>query len=150
MEQETKMIGENLCFKATTIIEMPANANSFSFGRRNNDNKEEVKEEEEKIELVPVIAWYSMDIPVSHGPGDYWGLPGLILEINAGNTHILCTKIVLNPKEKADLSEPSKGKVVTQKEYDEILKVKMKEMRERFSNERQKSGDGGMHIRVGG
>ncbi|PKP13320.1 MAG: GLPGLI family protein [Bacteroidetes bacterium HGW-Bacteroidetes-3] len=150
MEQETKMIGENLCFKATTIIEMPANANSFSFGRRNNDNKEEVKEEEEKIELVPVIAWYSMDIPVSHGPGDYWGLPGLILEINAGNTQILCTKIVLNPKEKADLSEPSKGKVVTQKEYDEILKVKMKEMRERFSNERQKSGDGGMHIRVGG
>ena len=148
MEQETKMIGENLCFKATTIIEMPANANNFSFGRRNNDNKEEAKKEEEKIELVPVTAWYSMDIPVSHGPGDYWGLPGLILEINAGNTQIMCTKIVMNPKEKADISEPNKGKVVTQKEYDEMLKVKMKEMQERFQNERQKSGDGGTHMRM--
>jgi len=148
MEQETKMIGENLCFKATTIIEMPVRANSFSFGRQNNENKEAEKEEE-KIELVPVTAWYSMDIPVSHGPGDYWGLPGLILEINAGNTQIMCTKIVMNPKEKADITEPDKGKVVTQKEYDEMLKVKMKEMQERFSNERQKSGDGGsgMHMR---
>ncbi len=151
MEQETKMIGNNLCFKATTIIEMPANAGNFSFGRRNSDTKEEDKKEEEpKIELVPVTAWYSMDIPVSHGPGDYWGLPGLILEINAGNTQIMCTKIVMNPKEKAEIAEPDKGKVMTQKEYDVMLKEKMKEMQERFSNERQKSGDGGMHIRIGG
>lgn len=149
MEQETKMIGENLCFKATTIIEMPANSNSFTFGRQNNNKEEDKKEEVEKIELVPVTAWYSMDIPVSHGPGDYWGLPGLILEINAGNTQIMCTKIVMNPKEKADITEPDKGKVVTQKEYDEMLKVKMKEMQERFSNERQKSGGAaGMHMRV--
>jgi GLPGLI family protein len=149
MEQETKMIGNNLCFKATTIIEMPANSGTFSFGRRNNDNKEDEKEEEEKIELVPVTAWYSMDIPVSHGPGDYWGLPGLILEINAGNTQIMCTKIVMYPKEKSDISEPNKGKVMTQKEYDEMLKEKMKEMRERFQNERQKSGGAGsgMHMR---
>ncbi|MDF1517022.1 MAG: GLPGLI family protein [Lutibacter sp.] len=149
MEQETKMIGNNLCFKATTIIEMPANAGTFSFGRRNNDNKEEEKEVEQKIELVPVSAWYSMDIPVSHGPVDYWGLPGLILEINAGNTQIMCTKIVMNPKEKSDISEPDKGKVMTQKEYDELLKEKMKEMRERFQNERQKSGGAGsgMHMR---
>ncbi|MDP3357940.1 MAG: GLPGLI family protein [Lutibacter sp.] len=150
MEQETKMIGNNLCFKATTIIEMPANANSFSFGRQENSNKDPKKEEEEKIELVPVTAWYSMDIPVSHGPGDYWGLPGLILEINAGNTQIMCTKIVMNPKEKSDISEPNKGKVMTQKEYDVMLKEKMKEMQERFSNERQKSGGtgSGMHMRV--
>ncbi len=150
MEQETKMIGNNLCFKATTIIEMPANSGTFSFGRRNNDNKEDEKEEEEKIELVPVIAWYSMDIPVSHGPGDYWGLPGLILEINAGNTQIMCTKIVMNPKEKSDISEPNKGKVMTQKEYDEMLKEKMKEMRERFQNERQKSGGAGSGIHMRG
>lgn len=150
MEQETKMIGNNLCFNATTIIEMPANTNSFSFGRQNSNNSETKKEEEEKIELVPVIAWYSMDIPVSHGPGDYWGLPGLILEINAGNTQIMATKIVMNPKEKSDISEPNKGKVMTQKEYDVMLKEKMKEMQERFSNERQKSGGAGsgMHMRV--
>tara|TARA_R110001583_G_scaffold86860_1_gene226720 strand:+ start:56549 stop:57412 length:864 start_codon:yes stop_codon:yes gene_type:complete len=149
MEQETKMIGENLCFKATTVIERPVRNTNFRFGRRNN--KEEEKKEEPKetvMELIIVTAWYTLDIPVSHGPDDYWGLPGLILEVSDGNTQILCTKIVMNPKEKTDITEPTKGKVVSQKEYDEILKNKMKEMRERMGNEREKSG--GHRIMIGG
>ncbi len=156
MEQDTKMIGNYLCFKATTVIEIPVRP-EIQFGRgRNQDNKEEKDEEKEDekkervMELIIVTAWYTVDIPVSHGPGDYWGLPGLILEIDAGETKILCTKIVLNPKEKSEISEPKKGKVVNQEEYDKIVEEKMKEMRERMQNERQKSGGGGHHIRIGG
>ena len=151
MEEETKMIGKNLCFKATTVIERPERS-SFKFGRRNNnDNKEEEeKNKEVKMEQVIVTAWYTLNIPVSHGPGDYWGLPGLILEISEGNTRILCTKIVMNPTEKEEIVEPKKGKVVSQKEFDEIRTQKMKEMRERFSNERKKSGSGGHMMRIGG
>lgn len=149
MEQETKMIGQNMCFKATTIVEMPVRNTSFNF-RRPEDRKEEDKEPEEpKMEAVIVTAWYTLDIPVSHGPGDYWGLPGLILEISYADTNILCTKIVMNPKEKSVISEPNKGKVVTQEEYDTILKEKMTEMRERMQNERQKSGNDG-HFRMRG
>jgi len=154
MEQETKMIGEYMCFKATTVVERPMRR-EFQFGRRNN-NEENRKEEEKKEkeqenmkELISVIAWYTLDIPVNNGPGDYWGLPGLILEIKDDNTQILCTKIVMNPKEKTELKEPSKGKVVTQQEYDMIVKKKTKEMRERMQNERQKSGGSG-HIRIRG
>ena len=152
MEEETKMIGENLCFKATTVIERPERTNNIRFGRRNNndDDKEEEENEEVKMEQVIVTAWYTLNIPVSHGPGDYWGLPGLILEISEGNTQILCTKIVINPKEKEEIAEPKKGKVVSQKEFDEIQTQKMKEMRERFGNERKKSGGGGHRIRIGG
>jgi GLPGLI family protein len=153
MEQETKMIGENLCFKATTVIQRPKRSTNLRFGRaRNNNNEEENNEENETPELEDVIvtAWYAMDIPVGHGPGDYWGLPGLILEISDGNTQILCTKIVMNPKEKAAIAEPKKGKIVTQEEYDKILEEKMKEMRERMGNERQKSGNQGHRIRIGG
>ncbi|MBT8385673.1 MAG: GLPGLI family protein [Bacteroidia bacterium] len=147
MEQETKMIGEYLCFKATTVDERPLRR-EMQFGRgRPNMSEEERKEQEEKdkarentMELITVTAWYTLDIPVSHGPGDYWGLPGLILEISDDNTQILCTKIVMNPKEKAELKEPTKGKVVTQKEYDKIIEEKTNEMRERMRNERQKSG----------
>ena len=140
MEQETKMIGQNMCFKATTIVDMPQRNTSFNF-RRPEDRKEEEKESEEpKMEPVIVTAWYTLDIPVSHGPGEYWGLPGLILEISYGETNILCTKIVMNTKEKSEISEPTKGKVVTQEEYDTILKEKMTEMRERMQNERQKVG----------
>jgi GLPGLI family protein len=151
MEQETKMIGDHLCFKATTVIERPVRQEGFRFGRRNNE-EEEPKEENEgtTVELVVVTAWYAMDIPVSHGPGDFWGLPGLILMVDAGNTKVLCTKIVMNPKEKSKIEEPKKGKVVTQEEYDKIIADKMKEMRERFRNERQKGGSGRGHtIRVG-
>jgi GLPGLI family protein len=154
MEQETKMIGEYMCFKATTVVERPMRR-EFQFGRRNN-NEENRKEEEKKEkeqenmkELISVIAWYTLDIPVNNGPGDYWGLPGLILEIKDDNTQILCTKIVMNPKEKTELKEPTKGKVVTQQEYDMIVKEKTKEMRERMQNERQKSG-GSRHIRIRG
>ena len=146
MEQETKMIGQNLCFKATTVIEVPVKE-EFRFGRRPNREEEEEQEkkrEENKqvMELITVTAWYTLDIPVSNGPGDYWGLPGLILEIDEGDTKILCTKIVINPKEKESIEEPSKGKVVTQEEYDTIIEEKTKEMRERMQNEREKSGGG--------
>ena len=157
MEQETKMIGQNMCFKATTVIEVPVRP-EFRFGRRNaeqnnkdkaeEEKKEEEKEEAPKMEQIIVTAWYALDIPVSHGPGDFWGLPGLILEVAYGDTNILCTKIVMNPKDKVEIKEPSKGKEVSQDEYDEIIAEKMKEMQERFRNERQK-GDR-QHFRMRG
>ncbi len=151
MEEATKMIGEHLCFKATTVVERPVRNTNFSFGRRNNNDKKKKEEPKEPVvELIIVTAWYTLDIPVSHGPDDYWGLPGLILEVQDGNTHILCSKIVMNPKEKSEIKAPKKGKVVTQKEYDKIIEEKTKEMRERMRNEREKSGGGGHRIRIGG
>ena len=43
-------------------------------------------------------------------------------------------------KEKVEIKAPSKGKEVTQKEYDEIVKNKMEEMREMYGG---KGGRGG-------
>jgi GLPGLI family protein len=40
---------------------------------------------------VTITAWYTPEIP-NQGPENYWGLPGLILEINDGKTVILCRK----------------------------------------------------------
>ncbi|MGK0387196.1 MAG: GLPGLI family protein [Patiriisocius sp.] len=93
------------------------------------DIASEVEEEEEE-ELVEVVAWYSPMIPVSQGPTEYWGLPGLILELSAGNTTMLCSKIVMNPEEKIKIKRPTKGQVVTKKEYNEIITGKMQEMRD--------------------
>jgi len=67
---------------------------------------------------------------VGHGPLEYWGLPGLILEVSADNTTMLCSKIVLNPEETIEIEAPEKGKVVTKKEYQEIIIKKMKEFRD--------------------
>ena len=91
---------------------------------------------------INITAWYTPEIPVSQGPDSYWGLPGLILEVNDGKTTILCSKVVMNAKEKVEIKAPSNGKVVTQKEYDETVIKKMEEMSE------MNPGRGGMQIRM--
>ena len=68
-------------------------------------------------------------------------MPGLILEVNDGKTIILCSKVVMNAKEKAEIKAPKVGKEVTQKEYDEIVTAKMKEMQDM-----RRSGNGGMRF----
>ena len=65
----------------------------------------------------------------------YYGLPGLILEVNAGNTTILCSKIELN-KEGETVNPPKKGKKINQEKYDELVKKKAKEIRENFQRGR--------------
>jgi GLPGLI family protein len=89
--------------------------------------------------MIDVVAWYSPQIPVSAGPDRYWGLPGLILELNAGRTTMLCTEIVLNPSEKIEIQKPNKGDKVDRDEYNKIIKEKTDELKERF----QGRGNGG-------
>ncbi|UUF16024.1 MULTISPECIES: GLPGLI family protein [Flavobacterium] len=140
LEQETKQIGGYNCFKATAVKE--ASKTDFrNFRPKNNDKKDEAKKTsgetktnfEDNFEIpkeITVTAWYTPEIPVNQGPENYWGLPGLILEVNDGKTVILCSKIVLNAKEKAEIKPSKKGKVVSQKEYDETVIKKMEEFRE--------------------
>ena len=151
---ETKQIGKYLCMKATAM--KPVDELDFnSLGRRGNNQEEAEKSKDstntksvtEDIEMpkeIEVTAWYTLQIPINQGPSEYWGLPGLILEINADRTTILCSKIIMNPSEKEAIKMPSKGKKVNQKEYNEIIKKKMEEMREMRGRGRQR---GGAHIR---
>jgi GLPGLI family protein len=83
-------------------------------------------------------AWFTPQIPVSTGPSMYGGLPGLILEINDDRTTMLCTKVILNPKEKIKIKAPSKGKEVTLVEYQQIAKDKAEEMRNMYRGGRQR------------
>ena len=61
---------------------------------------------------------------------EYWGLPGLILEVSAGNSTLLCTELVLNPADKIKIEAPKKGDVVSKNKYQEIVLEKMKEFRD--------------------
>lgn len=153
MGSETKQIGKYLCFKATAMKKV--DKMDFSNMRRRGRNDEEKKavdstkststnlmDEIEVPKEVEVTAWYTMQIPVNQGPGEYWGLPGLILEVNSGQTTILCSKIVMNPEEKGEIKKPSKGKEVTKEEYSDIVQKKMEEMREMYGG-RNKGGRGG-------
>jgi GLPGLI family protein len=121
---ETKQIGNYTCFRANALI---PNKALYWFNFEWDDLKETTNEQ---IELTQVEAWYSLQIPVPHGPLEYSGLPGLILEVSAKNTTILCSKIVLNPKETIEINIPNKGEEVSKNEYMAIVKKKMKEFRE--------------------
>lgn len=128
LTDETKQIGEYTVKKATYTRTVERSIFGFSL-----DDGEENKEPETKMDTITVEAWYTPQIPVSHGPDIYWGLPGLILELNNGSRTILCTKVVLNPKEGVEIKKPKKGKKINKAEYAELAKAKMAEMSEKYS-----------------
>jgi len=124
MGSESKQIGQYSCFKATASVPS-SDLTWYSFSwrsLRNNQNtvstdSTAVATAKPEVKMTEIEAWYTPQIPVSHGPGEFWGLPGLILEVSAGNTTMLCSEIVINPKEKIKIEAPSKGKEITKSEY---------------------------------
>ena len=134
VSDETKKIGDYTCFKAEFIIPVTQ--------KQKDDYQEYLRKEEIKPALFKqkeptdnvVTAWYTPEIPVSFGPNNYWGLPGLILEINENNSLILCSKVVLNPKDKSEIKKPKKGEKVSQKKFDEIQKKKIDSMKDKDGN----------------
>jgi len=142
MGTETKMIGNYTCFKATASI--PTNElewYNFSWDRLRKSEAQKTDSTtvaaQEAIKMTEVEAWYTMQIPVSHGPLEYWGLPGLILEVSANSTTLLCSKLVLNPEETIEIEASEKGKVVTKQEYQTIVGKKMKEFRDNRGRRRR-------------
>ncbi|WP_394746763.1 GLPGLI family protein [Spongiimicrobium salis] len=130
MGSESKQIGQYTCFKATASVpskELAWYSFSWSDLRRNTPGQDAAAEPE--IRMTEVEAWYTPQIPVGHGPGEYWGLPGLILEVNAGNTTMLCSEIVMNPQKQIKIEAPKKGKEITKDAYQATISEKMQEMR---------------------
>jgi GLPGLI family protein len=156
MGTETKQIGKYTCFKATASRP----STEINWTRTNRDRRaksgDKAKKEaaaktteiakieedakEDDIEMVEITAWYTPMIPVSQGPSEYWGLPGLILEVSAGNNTMLCSKIIMNPEEKTKIEAPKKGQVVSKQEYNEIITEKMQEMRDNRGRGSGRSG----------
>lgn len=132
LEKDKKFIGEYECYKATYKTE---------YTTQTVENGEVTEVTKERV----VTAWYTPQIPISNGPAEYEGLPGLILEINDGQLTLVCSKIVMNPKEPVSIEEPSKGKVVTETKFEAIMDKKNKEMMERM---RGRGSDGEERIMI--
>ncbi len=134
LTNETKKIGSYNCQKAiyTKVVE----TKNFST---------DMEEMETGTDTLRTEAWFTMDIPVSNGPNDYYGLPGLILEVKTGTMVVICTKIVLNPEQGVKIEQPKKGKVMDSETFKALSEEKMKEMMKRYS------GDGeSIRIEIGG
>lgn len=155
LEKETKNIGDYACFKASYTYERPVRrVMSFSTSNDKEEKEDEKETKEEPVvemETITVTAWYTPQIPIKNGPSQYDGLPGLILELNDGDLTVLCSKIVLNPKDDLNIKEPKGGKVVTQEKFDEIMEKKTQEMQEQFESDGRRGDHGNsFEIRIGG
>lgn len=137
MGSESKQIGKYMCFKATASVPTSdLTWYDFSWGdlRRAPSTSETAETSgeisEPEVPMTEIEAWYTLQIPVSTGPGEYWGLPGLILEVSAGNMTMLCSKVVMNPQETVTIEAPDKGKEITKADYQSTVRTKMQEMRD--------------------
>ncbi|MBU2928093.1 GLPGLI family protein [Winogradskyella psychrotolerans] len=112
--KETKKIDVFLCLKATTKIK----------------DKHYTKGIIEK----DVVAWFCPEIPISLGPNNYGGLPGLIMELNEGLLTYYVKNVNLKPDFDIDIEKP-KGTLISQKDYfGEMPTITKKNIKEYIGN----------------
>jgi len=77
-----------------------------------------------------VEVWFTPQIPVGFGPGEFAGLPGMILELSManGDRTVVADKVEFKTLDAKAIEKPTKGKKVTREEFTKIRDEKMKEM----------------------
>ncbi len=136
LSTETKKIGEYTVQKAsyTEVVD----AQRFST---------EMTEMENVKDTIRVTVWFTAEIRVAHGPENYFGLPGLILEVHNGGRTYHCEKIELNPvADPVKIERPKQGKVVSYEEFHVIQEESIQQMKNRYQG---KPGQGNK-VRIGG
>ena len=139
LEKGTKAIGRYQCNRATAQRVVTISRSETVDGESRDTTMEDT---------INITAWYTMQIPVSNGPAQYGGLPGLIMELNDGTTTLLCTRVSLKPGEEIEIAEPQGGEEVSQDEYERITQEKLEEMRQMYRRPGGR-GSSSMEIRIG-
>lgn len=139
LQSETKTIGNYICNKAIAKREQKTLTIKTEDGEMKDSSG---------VDTSTIIAWYTMQLPISHGPSEYHGLPGLILEVNDGTNTILCTKVSLSTKEEKQIEEPTEGEEVTAEEFEEITEKKLQEMQRMFKNRGNDGRHGGNGFQI--
>lgn len=108
LSQETKKIGKYVCYKATT---------------------EKVVKNQKGKSINKITAWFTPELPISFGPKDYFGLPGLILELKEGLLIYKASEINISFSKSIQIKKPTKGKRITLKEFEELSKKMYESLR---------------------
>lgn len=66
------------------------------------------------------IVWYAPEIPLPFGPGEYTGVPGLILEAVDGSFYMIAEDIEFYKKEKK-IKKPIKGIEITESDFNQLI-----------------------------
>lgn len=130
LTEETKTIGGKRCKKATVIIPVSKEEKAAYEQEKAKHSAQTTQFFKLKEPVAKnITAWYSTDLSVMHGPLEYNGLPGLILELTDGQSIMLCTKVKIesNKTNKEIITLPSK--TITKQQYSEISEKKLKEIK---------------------
>jgi GLPGLI family protein len=145
LSEETKTIAKQLCKKATTMITAPQQMR-VRIGRGGENNTDSASNAPKPPKETELVVWYAENIPVSVGPDNYSGLPGVIMEMNVDNGAQVTTAVEVSAKyPKKELIQPTKGDKMTRAQFQEQMQKLMQEM--------QRGGGirmGGSAIRIGG
>jgi GLPGLI family protein len=98
---ESKHINNYLCYKAVSIDKVANSKGNFKFN---------------------VTAWFCPELPSYFGPAGYFGLPGLILELNNGKVILKAKEISLEKSLKEKVKPLKKGVLIPQEEYNQLVK----------------------------
>jgi GLPGLI family protein len=91
---------------------------------------------------INITAWFTTAIPISVGPDEYFGLPGLILAIDEDGKNVLTASSVnLSLPKNEKLKMPNKGRKMTRKKFEELVNEKVKEYNENKKAEETKNSN---------
>jgi GLPGLI family protein len=79
---------------------------------------------EDTIKGQKIAAWFANDLAYNAGPERYYGLPGLILEVDVNDGELILTAIKVEKKpvdEGLVLPKKMKGKKLTNADYDKLI-----------------------------
>lgn len=84
-----------------------------------------------------ITVWYTTELSGNIGPDGINGLPGLVLAYADKNETFYCEAISIDLKEIDDtiITEPKKGKKISEEEFYVLQKEKLNELQEQFQNQ---------------
>lgn len=82
------------------------------------------------VDGTPVEAWFTPQIPLPAGPGEYGGLPGMILSLSIDEGRIVysATGVRMMPVDEGAIRPPAQGQEVARDEYEEIVARRLEEL----------------------
>ena len=89
------------------------------------------------------IAWFTPEIPLSDGPYKFWGLPGLILEIQDLNNevfYVMESLEVISPVDKLECPQPLSEDVISRAAFIKKINDRMKRIVHLLESHSEKNG----------
>lgn len=74
-----------------------------------------------------IVAWFTTEIPVSIGPMGYYGLPGLILQLETQTKNFFIQEVSLANNELL-IEAPNKGKKISREDFNTLMKKKQESL----------------------